>query len=163
MPAQKKPYPAAIVKEVISSLTEEHAHAGFDSAVKKFPAALRGRRPDGVPHSAWQLVEHIRIAQWDIIQYALNPKHKSPEFPVGYWPKSPEPPNADSWDAAIKKYHADTKTLVAALQKSDILAPIPHANNQSLLAKTILLIDHNAYHVGQIIQIRNLLQIWPAK
>jgi DinB superfamily len=163
MPTTKKSYPPAILNELLSSLTEDHAHAGFDAAVKKFPSALRGRRPNGVPHSAWQLVDHLRIAQWDIVQYALHAKHKSPKFPDGYWPKSPEPPNANSWDAAIKNFHADRKTLVAALKKSDILAPIPHANNQSLLSKTILLIDHNAYHIAQIIQIRHLLQIWPAK
>lgn len=148
-------------KELLSHLTEENAHAGFDAAVKGFPANLRGARPDDLPHSAWQLIEHLRIAQWDIVEYALNPKHKSPDFPDGYWPKSPEPPDAKAWGKSIAAFRADRKKLAAALQKSDILAPISFANNQSLASKTILLIDHNAYHLGQLILLRRLLNIWP--
>src|ERR1700739_3528370 len=83
----KPPKPSkAFRKELLSHLTEDHAHAGFDAAVKDFPVKLRGERPHGLPHSAYQLVEHLRIAQWDIIGYALDPKHKSPEWPSGYWP-----------------------------------------------------------------------------
>jgi hypothetical protein len=147
-------------KELISHFTEDNAHAGFDAAVKDFPANLRGVRPQGVPHSAYQLVEHIRIAQWDIIGYALDPKHKSPEFPDGYWPKTPEPPDAKAWDKSVAAFHADRKKLVAALEKADLLAPIPHANNQSLASKTILIIDHNSYHIGQLILLRRLLNAW---
>lgn len=150
-------------KEIISHLTEDHAHAGFDAAVKNFPANLRGERPHGVPHSAYQLVEHLRIAQWDIVEYALNPNHKSPNFPDGYWPKSPEPPNAKAWDQSIAAFRADRKKLAAALEKSDMLAPIRHANNQSLASKTILLLDHNAYHLGQLILLRRLLEAWADK
>lgn len=150
-------------KEIISHLTEDHAHAGFDAAVKNFPANLRGERPHGVPHSAYQLVEHLRIAQWDIVEYALNPNHKSPNFPDGYWPKSPEPSNAKAWDQSIAAFRAGRKKLVAALEKSDILAPIRHANNQSLASKTILLLDHNAYHLGQLILLRRLLEAWAEK
>jgi hypothetical protein len=150
-------------KELIALLTEEHAHAGFESAVKNLPADLRGKCPDGQPHSAYQLVEHLRIAQWDIVEYALNPNHKSPDFPDGYWPKSPEPPDAKAWDKSVASFRADSKKLVAALEKADILAPIKHANNQSLASKTILLLDHNAYHIGQIILLRRLLNAWPEK
>lgn len=148
-------------KELISHLTEDNAHAGFDAAVKDFPAELRGKCPNGLPHSAYQLLEHLRIAQWDIVEYALNPKHKSPDFPGGYWPKSPEPPDAKAWDKSATSFRADRKKLVAALEKADILAPIPHANNQSLASKAILVIDHNAYHLGQLILLRRLLQAWP--
>jgi DinB superfamily len=150
-------------KELISHLTEDNAHAGFDAAVKNFPADLRGVRPHDLPHSAYQLVEHLRIAQWDIVEYALNPKHKSPDFPDGYWPKSPEPPDPKAWDKSVASFRADRKKLVAALEKSDLLAPIPHANNQSLASKTILLIDHNAYHLGQLILLRRLLNAWLEK
>jgi hypothetical protein len=97
----------------------------------------------------------------DIIEYALNPKHKSPDFPDGYWPKSPEPPDANAWDKSVAGFRADRKKLVAALEKADLLAPIPHANNQSLASKTILVIDHNAYHLGQLILLRRLLNAWP--
>ncbi|MGB2625317.1 MAG: DinB family protein [Candidatus Acidiferrum sp.] len=153
--------PNSFRKELISLLTEESAHAGFDAAVKHFPASLRGKRPDDLPHSAYQLVEHLRIAQWDIVEYALNPNHKSPSFPDGYWPNSPEPPDAKAWDKSIATFRADRKKLVAALKKHDIFAPIRHANNQSLASKTILLLDHNAYHLGQIILLRRLLDVWP--
>jgi len=148
-------------KELISHLTEGDAHAGYDAAVKDFPADLRGARPHDLPHSAYQLIEHLRIAQWDIVGYALNPKHKSPDFPDGYWPKSPEPPDSKAWDKSIASFRNDRKKLVAALAKADLLAPIPHANNQSLASKTILLIDHNSYHLGQLILLRRLLGAWP--
>jgi hypothetical protein len=162
--AQKSPKESdAFRKELIAHLTEEHAHAGFESTVKDFPPELRGVRPHDLPYSAYQLVEHLRIAQWDIAEYALNPKHKSPDFPDGYWPKSPEPPDAKAWDKSIAAFRADRKKLAAALEKADILAPIKHANNQSLASKTILLIDHNAYHLGQIVLVRRLLNAWPEK
>jgi hypothetical protein len=154
---------SAFRKELVSQLTEEQAHASFDAAVKDLPADLRGARPNDLPHSAWQLIEHLRIAQWDIIEYALNPKHKSPDFPDGYWPKSPEPPDGKAWDKSIAAFRGDRKKLVAALEKADILTPIPHANNQSLASKTILLLDHNGYHLGQLILLRRLLNIWPEK
>lgn len=147
-------------EQLIAHLTEDHAHAGFDSAVKDFPAELRGQRPEGVPYSAYQLVEHIRIAEWDIVEYALNPKHKSPEFPDGYWPKSPEPPDANAWDKSIAGFRAYRKKLVGALEKMDVLAPIKHAKNQTLASKTILVIDHNAYHLGQLVLLRRLLGAW---
>lgn len=150
-------------KELISHLTEGNAHTAFDAAVKDFPADLRGVRPHHLPHSAYQLLEHLRIAQWDIVEYVLNPKHKSPDFPDGYWPKSPEPPDAKAWDKSIASFRADRKKLVAALQKADVLAPIPHTNNESLASKTVLLIDHNSYHLGQLILLRRLLNAWPEK
>src|SRR5271166_4625252 len=146
-------------KELISLLTEENAHAGFDAAVKDLP----GERPHGLSHSAYQLVEHLRIAQWDIVEYALNPNHKSPNFPDGYWPKSPEPPHVKAWDKSIASFRADRKKLVAALERSDMLAPIRHANNQSLATKAILLLDHNSYQHGQLILLRRLLNAWPEK
>lgn len=163
MPAKSSKDLEALRETLISQLTEDHAHAGFDATVKDFPGNLRGERPNGLPHSAYQLVEHLRLAQWDIIEYALNPKHKSPEWPAGYWPKSPEPPDDKAWEKSVAAFHADRKKLVAALKKSDVLAPIAHAKNESLAAKTILLIDHNAYHLGQLILLRRLLNIWPEK
>jgi len=163
MPEKSSKESNAFRKELISLFTEDNAHAGFDAAVKNFPSELRGKRPNDLPHSAYQLVEHLRIAQWDIVEYALNPEHKSPDFPDGYWPKSPEPPDAKAWDKAIAAFRVDRKKLVAVLEKADLLAPIPHANNQSLASKTILLIDHNSYHLGQIILLRRLLNTWPEK
>jgi len=163
MPQKSPKDLSAFRKDLISQLTGEHAHAGFDAVVKDFPAELRGKRPTDLPHSAYQLIEHLRLAQWDIVEYALNPKHKSPDFPAGYWPASPEPPDAKAWDKSIAAFRTDRKKLVAALEKADILAPIPFANNQSLASKTILVIDHNSHHLGQLILLRRLLNIWPAK
>jgi DinB superfamily len=163
MPQKSRKESNSFRRELISLLTEENAHVGFDGAVKDFPADLRGERLHGLPHSAYQLVEHLRIAQWDIVEYARNPNHESPNFPDGYWPKSPEPPHPKAWDKSIASFRADRKKLVAALEKSDILAPIRHAKNQSLASKTILLLDHNAYHLGQLILLRRLLNAWAEK
>jgi hypothetical protein len=163
MPRKSPRELALFRKELISLLTEDNAHVSFDAAVKDFPADLRGELPHGLPHSAYQLVEHLRIAQWDIVEYALNPKHKSPNFPDDYWPKSPEPPQTKAWDNSIASFRADREKLVAAVKKSDLLAPIPHANNESLASKTILLLDHNAYHLGQLILLRRFLNAWSEK
>jgi hypothetical protein len=149
----------AFLDELIAHLCGENAHAGFDAAVEGFPADLRGSRPHDLPHSAWQLVEHLRIAQWDIIEYARNPKHKSPSFPDGYWPQSPEPPDGKAWERSLARFRADRKKLLALIRKSALLAAIPHANKQSLASKTILLIDHNAYHLGQLMLLRRLLHL----
>src|SRR6516165_4984034 len=149
--------------DLLALLTSENAHATFDATVKDLPADLRGKRPKDAPHSPWELLEHLRIAQWDIIEYALNPKHSSPDFPSGYWPKSPEPPDATAWDKSVAAFRSDLKKLAARIENppTDLLAPIPHANNQSLLNKALLVADHNAYHIGQLVLVRRLLSSWP--
>jgi hypothetical protein len=153
----------SLKKDLLALLTGADAHASFDDAIKNLPPELRGQRPANAPHSPWELLEHLRLAQWDIVEYALNPKHKSPDFPCGYWPKSPEPPDAKAWEKSVESFRKDHKKLVAAIEDSstDLLAPIPHANNQTLLSKTLLLADHNAYHIGQLILTRLLLNAWP--
>jgi hypothetical protein len=149
-------------EDLVSLLTEANAHASFGDAVKDLPANLRGKRPAGLPHSPWELVEHLRITQWDIIEYALNPKHESPEFPSGYWPKSPEPPDDKAWDRSVAAFRKDLSHLIEEIQdpKTDVLAPIAHAKNQSLHNKTLLLADHTAYHIGQLVLTRRLLGAW---
>jgi DinB superfamily len=153
----------SLKKDLLALLTGADAHASFDDAIRNLPPELRGQHPANAPHSAWEIVEHLRIAQWDIVEYALNPKHKSPDFPAGYWPQSPEPPDAKAWEKSVESFRKDRKKLVAAIEDSstDLLAPIPHANNQTLLSKTLLLADHNAYHIGQLILTRRLLNAWP--
>ena len=153
----------ALRADLLALLSSENAHATFDAAVKDLPAELRGKRPQGAQHSPWELLEHLRIAQWDIIEYALHPKHASPEFPSGYWPRSPEPPDPKAWDKSVRAFRADLKQLAAKIENpsTDLLAPIPHANNQSLLSKTLWLADHNAYHIGQLVLVRRLLSCWP--
>ena len=160
----KKANPDFSLREhLVDLLKGGAAHVNFLDALENFPEAKRGTFVTGLPHTAWQLLEHLRIAQWDILEFSRNPKHVSPGFPEGYWPQSPEPPDAKAWDKSIAAIHADRKRLVTAIKKSDLLAPIPHANKQSLASKTILVIDHNAYHLGQLILLRRLLEVWPEK
>jgi hypothetical protein len=137
-----------------------HAHIRFDDAVKDFPANLRGVRPQGSPHSAWELLEHLRIAQWDILEFSRNAKHVSPKWPEGYWPESPEPPNAQAWDASVKTFREDLDAAVAMAtdESIDLAARIPHGDGQTILRELFLIADHNAYHVGQLVLVRKILE-----
>jgi uncharacterized damage-inducible protein DinB len=148
-------------EHVLNLLREEHAHPLFESAIANLPDTLRGRAPEDFPHSVWQLVEHMRIAQWDIIEYALNAKHVSPEFPDGYWPSSPVP-RQDEWDNSVDAFRADFHRLLAVVvdESVDLLAPIPHAKGATILRQALLVVDHNAYHIGQIVAVRRLLGAW---
>src|SRR5437016_616279 len=120
-------------------LTAEGAHPDFDSAVKGLPENLRGIRAEGFPHSAWELVEHLRIAQWDLIEYALNPDHVSPDWPDGYWPKEQMPKSNDAWNESVQAFHADLNKLVQVVgdQSTDLLAPIPFTKNATILRQTL--------------------------
>ena len=139
-----------------------HAHASFDQAVSGLPAALEGKRPEGAPHSAWELLEHMRLAQWDILEFSRNPKHVSPEWPEGYWPKTAAPPNAKAWAESVKKFRADLKAMEELVTdpKTDLFARIPHGDGQTILREALLAADHNAYHVGELVFLRRLLGAW---
>ena len=152
----------ALRQHVLDLLRSKHAHADFDAAVANFPSNLRGAKPKGAPHTAWQLVEHLHIAQWDILEFSRNPKHVSPEWPSGYWPKTEKPPNAAAWNNSIRSFRADLIAMakLVADKKRDLFAPIPHGEGQTLLREALLLADHNAYHVGQIVLLRRLLDAW---
>ena len=147
---------------LLELLRVEHAHPLFDRTVDDLPAPLRGRRPDGFPHSAWELVEHMRIAQWDILEYVVNPKHVSPDFPSGYWPKSAAPPDDAAWEKSVRDFRADAARLESILadESNDLLAPIAFANNATFLRQTLMTADHNAYHIGQLVTVRRLLGAW---
>src|SRR5262249_51425731 len=147
---------------LLELLRVEHAHPLFDRAVKDMPAPLRGRRPDGFPHSAWELVEHMRISQWDIIQYVLDPKHVSPDFPSGYWPKSPAPPDDAAWEKSVSDFRADAARLESIIEDEpkDLAAPAAFAKNATFLRQTLMNADHNAYHIGQLVTVRRLLGAW---
>jgi len=138
------------------------AHTDFSAAVASFPAELRGRVPDGSPHSAWQLLEHIRIALWDIVEFSRNARHKSPEWPEGYWPKAPEPPSAAAWEHSVKsvKEHLEEMRELIKDPKHDLFAPISHGSGQTLLRQALLIADHNAYHLGQFVLVRKALDAW---
>jgi hypothetical protein len=147
---------------VVKLLEGGQAHADFDEAVKSMPANLRGKTPRGAEHSPWELLEHMRIAQWDILEFARNAKYVSPEFPDGYWPKSAAPPNDKAWTKSVKEFRADLKAMaeMVADESTDLFAPIPHGDGQTVLRQALLLADHNAYHLGQFVLVRRLLGAW---
>jgi hypothetical protein len=133
---------------------------GLRETLKDFPRTLRGRKPDGAPHTPWQLLEHIRIAQWDILEFSRSAKHKSPKWPDEYWPKTEEPPNDKAWDQSVKQVLADldARQKLVADAKHDLFAEIPHGDGQTLLRETLLVADHNAYHLGELVIIRRILE-----
>ena len=149
-------------QHLLDLLTGSNAHAGFEAAFKDFPTELRGKRPKGMDHSPWELVEHLRIAQWDILDFCRNPKYKERPWPSGYWPESPEPPDEKAWDKAVRAFRKDLKTFCALISdpKTDLYAKIPHGNGQTILREALLIADHNAYHVGQLILVRKMLGAW---
>ncbi len=151
-------------KHLLFLLNEEGAHASFESAVKKLSANLRGKKPKGCPHSAWQLLEHMRIAQWDILEFTRNPKHISPKWPDEYWPSLPEPPNAKAWDKSVKAFRADLGAIteIVANPTTDLLERLPHAADKTVLREVLLVADHNAYHVGELVLLRRILGSWPS-
>jgi hypothetical protein len=138
------------------------AHAKFDDVIKGLPAKLRGVKPAQYPHTAWMLLEHIRLAQWDILEFSRNPKHVSPQWPVGYWPKTEAPPNAAAWNRSVQQFRRDVKALQAlvANRKTDLFARIPWGDGQTVLRETLLVADHNAYHLGQLLDVRRTLGAW---
>ncbi|MGO9518437.1 MAG: DinB family protein [Candidatus Korobacteraceae bacterium] len=139
------------------------AHADFHAAVDSFPAKLRGRVPDGFPYSAWQLLEHIRLALWDILEFSRNARHKSPKWPEGYWPKTKAPPSDDAWDQSVEAVadHLEAMRKLVIDPSRDLFAPLPHGTGQTLLREALLVGDHNAYHLGQLVLLRKALDAWP--
>lgn len=138
------------------------AHVDFEKAVADFPAGRRGEKVAGLAHTAWQLLEHLRIAQWDILEFSRNPKHVSPDWPKGYWPATEQPPDERAWERSIQKFRADMKALQKWVSDptSDLFTPFPHGEGQTLLREALLVADHNAYHLGQLVMLRRLLGVW---
>lgn len=139
------------------------AHVKFDAAIRDIPEKLRGKKPDGLPHSAWMLLEHLRIAQWDILEFSRNSKHESPKWPEGYWPSSDADDTA--WNRSIREFRRDLKSVqdLVADPKTDLYAPLPWGSGQTILREALLVADHNAYHVAQIVDVRRLLGAWKAE
>jgi hypothetical protein len=138
------------------------AHVNFDAAVEGLPARLRSVKPEGAPHTAWELLEHMRIAQWDILEFSRNPKHVSPDWPSGYWPRSEAPPDAKAWDASVKRFRADLEAMERLVEdpKTDLYARIPHGDGQTILREALLVADHNAFHLGELVFLRRILGAW---
>jgi hypothetical protein len=147
-------------QHLISLLTKSEAHVDSRAELKDFPFKLRGSKPKGAPHTPWQLLEHMRLAQWDILRFSLDPKHKSPKFPEGYWPKSETPPSIAAWEGSVKMFLTDLDDMCALVRdkKRDLFAPIPHGQGQTLLREVLLVADHNSYHLGQLVWLRRTLQ-----
>jgi hypothetical protein len=139
------------------------AHADWKKAIDGVSKLKRGVRPAGSPHSAWELLEHMRIAQWDILDFCRNPKHSSPKWPEGYWPEAPAPPSDQAWDKTVEEFQRDNKALGDLVMdpKQDLFAPLAHGSGQSILREVLLLVDHNSYHLGQFVLVRRLLGDWP--
>jgi hypothetical protein len=155
----------ALREHVLYLLDGGGAHARFDEIVAGIPPKLLGQKPPGLPHSLWMLMEHLRIAQWDILEFSRNAKHASPKWPEGYWPKTPAPPKPTDWNASVKKFRQDLKAMQDLVKdpKTDLFAPIPWGDGQTVLREALLLADHNAYHLGQMLDARRLLGGWPEK
>jgi len=155
----------ALRKHVVDLLQGGNAHVKFDDVIENFPPDLRVQKPANLPHSAWTLLEHMRIAQWDILEFSRNKKHKSPAWPKGYWPASDDPPSEAQWNASIKQFRADLKEMEDLVKnpKTDLFAKIPWGDGQTILREALLIADHNAYHLAQIVDARRLLGAWGEK
>jgi hypothetical protein len=149
-------------EHLLELLRAGHAHLDFEKAIAGLPAKLRGAKPPGLPHTPWRLLEHMRIAQWDILRFSIDPKHNSPEFPDGYWPEGDAPPDANAWEHSVAAFRADLRAMMDLVSNSDtdLFKPIPHGEGQTILREALLVADHNAYHLGQLVVVRRLLGAW---
>jgi len=152
----------ALREHVVSLLAGGNAHLDWKAGFKGIPPKLRGVRPAGLAYSVWELLEHMRIAQWDIYEFSRNSKHVSPEWPGGYWPKTPAPPSAKAWDESLKSFSEDLGAMKKLVEnpKTNLFARIPHGTGQTILREALLIADHNAYHLGQVLAVRRLLGAW---
>jgi DinB superfamily len=153
---------AALRQHLVKLLEGGEAHVEFDRVVEDLPAALRGAKPAGAPHTPWQLVEHIRIAQWDILEFSRSPGHVSPKWPEGYWPKQEAPPDGAAWKRSLEAFRRDRREMIRLVKDpgTNLLAPIPHGQGQSVFRQVLLAADHTAYHLGQLVLLRRLLGAW---
>jgi hypothetical protein len=161
-PEKEKDKDKALREHLLYLLNGGGAHASFDKAIEGLPVALRGERPQGAEHSPWEILEHLRLAQWDILEFSRDPKHVSPEWPVGYWPKTQAPPNSTAWNKSVKGFQAGLKAMCELVENptTKLYARIPHGDGQTILREALLIADHNAYHLGQLVLVRRLLGAW---
>ncbi|HVN17538.1 MAG TPA: DinB family protein [Dongiaceae bacterium] len=153
---------SSLRQHVIELLKGGHAHATFDDAIKGLPPALRGTKPANFPHSPWMLLEHLRIAQSDILEFSRNKGHESPKWPDGYWPKTEAPPSPSAWEKSVDQFKTDLKAMQDLVKdpKTDLFAKIPWGDGQTILREALLVADHNAYHIAQLVDVRRLLGAW---
>ncbi|MGA2106272.1 MAG: DinB family protein [Syntrophorhabdales bacterium] len=155
----------AVREELLGLLQGGNAHMSFDTAVSGFPMEEINRQVPNGTYKVWHLLEHMRIAQWDILEFVRNPHHVSPPFPDGYWPKPDESATPAKWSKAVKGFQSDLKAVVELVRnpKTDLFGPIPHAKEYTVIREMLLVADHNAYHVGEFVSIRRVLNLKPIK
>ncbi len=153
----------ALREHLIRLLDWEDAHVNFSTVLSDWPKELRGIRLAGCPHTAWQLLEHLRICQWDILEFSRDPNHVSPNFPSGYWPVDEGPPGDAAWDVSVARFRSDLDEMKRLLGNLavNLLTPIAHGQGQTILREALLLADHNSHHLGQLIMLRRVLGDWP--
>jgi hypothetical protein len=158
-------HPDPLRAHLLELLHGGHAHVNFEDAVRDLPARLRGKVPRGLPYSAWQLVEHMRLTQEDILLFSRNydGTYESPEWPEGYWPSAEAPPDDEDWDKSIAGFRADRAAFEALIReaKQDLFAAFPWGEGQTLLREALLIADHTSYHLGQLVAVRRLVGAWP--
>ena len=152
----------ALREHVVKLLKGGEAHADFAVAIADFPGEVRGKTPKGAEHSPWQLLEHMRIALEDLVDFSTNPGYKAHEWPKDYWPETAAPPDGQAWEKSVRAVRADRKAMCALVEdeKTDLFARIPHGDGQTILREAMLVADHNAYHLGQLVLLRRLLGAW---
>lgn len=149
-------------EQLIEALQKGNAHVDLFSALKDFPEELAGKKPDGAPHSAWQLLEHLRLALNDLLIFSTDSNYAAPKWPDAYWPREDAPSDPAAWRASVKAIRADLDAFVQFIRNpaSNLYAPIPWGNGQTLLREALLAIDHNSYHIGQLVMLRKQLGAW---
>ena len=162
MPGHPSTQDRSIRQELSAFLRGDQAHATLDAAVKEMPASLLGKKPARSPHNAWQMLEHIRIALHDLLEFCTNPKYEAPEWPAGYWPAEESPKSSSAWDHSVAAVHKDLKALDKLIQdpRIDLTAKIPWGDGQTILREILLAGDHTSYHLGQLILLRKQLGAW---
>jgi len=149
-----------LIAELEKLLNGGSAHVGLEDALDGLPENLRGVRPNDLPYSIWQLVEHIRIAQWDMLRFSKDIAHQSPKWPEGYWPEEIQPADEDSWNKSLSQIRNDLKEFISLIKNADLYQVIPGADGQTILREALQIADHNAYHVAEIIVLRRLMGAW---
>lgn len=152
------------IRAVIAGVLDwEDAHAGFDRVMAGLPSQLQGQVPHGLPYSSWQLLEHIRLTQEDILEFCRNPAYEERDWPAEYWPKNASPPSASAWSQSVAAFRRDREALkeLALNSELDLLAKVPAGNGQTYLRELLLVADHTAYHLGEMVVVRRALGAWP--
>ena len=151
-----------LISNLTQLLSKGNAHATLDDALKKIPYKLLAETPADLPYNIWQIAQHIRISQWDILEFSRNPKYKSPEWPKGYWPSEREPASEEAWKKCVHQIKEDRNTFIELIKNAgeNLYKPIPGGDGQTLLREALVLADHNSYHTGEIIVLRRLLDNW---